>query len=180
MNVSLRALRALVPGLDATPEEIAARLESHEIRVLRIVPLREMLEPIIVGRVESVDQHPNADRLRVCVVNDGTETPLQIITGASNVAAGACYPLVRSGTTLPNGTKIKRGKLRGEVSEGMLGSPDELELGGEHDGLMTLSAGLTPGTPLVDVVEIDGTVFVLQGDPSAEELVSALRQEPTV
>ena len=177
MNVSLRTLRALVPGLQGSPEEIAARLEASDIRVLRTVPLREMLEPIVVARVESVTQHPNADRLRICSVNDGTENPLQIVTGASNVAAGACYPLVRSGVTLPNGTKIKRGKLRGEVSEGMLGSPDELELGGEHDGLMTLSDDLEPGARLVDVIEAEGVIFVIQGDPGEEKLVEALSRE---
>lgn len=174
MNISLRALRALVPSLAGTPEEIAERLRAADIPVARVAPLRELLAPIVVARVESVSQHPNADRLKVCVVNHGEEAPLQIVTGAANVAAGELYPLVRSGTTLPNGTKIKKGKLRGEVSEGMLGSADELELGSDHDGLMTLHGDLVPGTPLVDVVPVEGVVFVLQGDISEDELVRAL------
>lgn len=178
MNISLRALQSLVPGLSGTPEEIAERLRAGDVSVSRIVPLRDMLEPIVVGRVEAVSQHPNADRLRICSVNDGGEAPLQIITGADNVREGACYPLVRSGTTLPNGTKIKRGKLRGEVSEGMLGSPDELELGAGHDGLMTLSPDLEPGARLVDVLEVEGTVFVLEGNPEEEALIAALRSDP--
>src|SRR5206468_12916396 len=111
----------------------------------RIVPLGELLQAVVVGRVESVAQHPNADRLKVCAVSDGGEATLQIVTGAANVEAGRLYPLIRGGTTLPNGVKIKKGKLRGEVSEGMLGSADELELGTDHDGLLTLPDGLTPG-----------------------------------
>jgi len=174
MNVSLRALRALVPGLEGGADAIAARLRDAGIEVLRVVPLRELLEPIVVGRVESVEPHPNADRLRICRVDDGSGEPVQIITGAANVREGGRYPLIRSGTTLPGGRRIKRGKLRGEVSEGMLGSPDEMELGSEHDGLMTLPAEAAPGARLVDVVEVEGVVFALQGNPSEEELVSAL------
>lgn len=174
MNLSLRSLHALVPSLAGTPEEIAERLRRHDILVTRIVPLREMLEPVVVGRVTEVLPHPNADRLKICRVDDGSGDPLQVITGADNVAAGSCYPLIRSGTTLPNGTKIKRGKLRGEVSEGMLGSPDELELGSGHDGLLTLEGDPAPGTPLPRVVDADGVVFVLEGSPEPEDLVRAL------
>lgn len=174
MNLSLRALRSLVPALSGTPEEIAARLRDGGIPVSRVVPLKELLQPIVVGRVESVAQHPNADRLRVCVVNDGGEAPRQIVTGAPNVEAGACYPVIRAGTTLPNGTRIRKGKLRGEVSEGMLGSAIELELGDDREGLMTLPGSPEPGTPLTEVVEAEGVVFVLEGEPTGEEVVKAL------
>lgn len=178
MNVSLLYLRSRIPTLPESPEAVAELLERAGQKVARIAPLAELLKPIVVARVESVTQHPNADRLKVCAVNDGGEQPLQIVTGADNVRAGAFYPLVRSGTTLPNGTKIKRGKLRGEVSEGMLGSPDELELGRDHDGLMTLSGELTPGTPLTEVVPVEGVVFVLEGGADAETVVRALNGEP--
>lgn len=174
MNVSLSFLRARIPALPESPEAVADLLARRGFKVSRIAPLAELLKPIVVARVESVTQHPNADRLKVCAVNDGTEQTLQIVTGAPNVAAGAYYPLVRGGTTLPNGTKIKRGKLRGEVSEGMLGSPDELELGHDHDGLMKLSGDLAPGTPLPEVVPVDGVVFVLEGNPEQEAVVEAL------
>ena len=174
MNLSLLYLRSRVPDLPNDPEEVAARLRGLDFTVERIVPLAELLRPIVVGRVESLAQHPNADRLKVCVVDDGGEQRLQIVTGAGNVQAGAYYPLVRSGTTLPNGTRIKRGKLRGEVSEGMLGSADELELGTDHDGLLTLSGEPTPGTPLPDVIPVDGVVFALAGSADADEVVEAL------
>jgi phenylalanyl-tRNA synthetase beta chain len=175
VNVSLLVLRSRVPGLPNDAAEVASRLEKAGYTLVRTAPLAELLRPIVVARVESVTQHPNAERLKVCAVDDGTEQRLQVVTGADNVAAGAFYPLVRSGVTLPNGTKIKRGKLRGEVSEGMLGSADELELGTDHAGLLTLHGdALVPGTPLPDALPIEGTVFVLEGNPPLDEVVEKL------
>ena len=174
MNLSLLYLRSRVPTLPESAEEVAARLRDLGFGVERIVPLAELLRPIVVAHVESVTQHPNADRLKVCSVNDGTEQRLQIVTGAANVRAGAYYPLVRGGTTLPNGTRIKRGKLRGEVSEGMHGSADELELGTDHDGLLTLAGELVPGTPLPEVIPVEGVVFAMAGNPEPDEVVEAL------
>lgn len=174
VNVSQNLLNSRVPTLPADPQEIAELLRRAGYEVARIVPLAELLRPVVVARVESVAQHPNADRLKVCMVNDGTEQTLQIVTGADNVTAGAYYPVIRGGVTLPNGVKIKRGKLRGEVSEGMLGSADELELGTDHAGLMTLAGEPAPGTPLPDVVEAPGVVFVIEGSPELDEIVRKL------
>jgi len=177
VNVSSNLLRFRVPDLPADPAAVAERLAAAGFTVARTVPLAELLRAVVVGRVESVTQHPNADRLKVCSVDDGTEQRLQIVTGADNVRAGAFYPLIRGGTTLPNGAKIKRGKLRGEISEGMLGSADELELGTDHDGLLTLEGEHAPGTPLPDVIPIDGAVFVLEGNPEVDEVVRSLGGE---
>lgn len=177
MNLSLRALSRHVPDLRGTPAEIAERLRAADVAVERIAPLREMLGPIVAGRVEAVTQHPNADRLRICVVNDGGEAPRQIVTGAPNVEAGRSYPVIRAGTWLPNGTKIRNGKLRGERSEGMLGSARELELGDEQSGLMTLPGEPEPGTPLVDVVPTEGFVFVFGGDVTEAQVIRALGGE---
>ncbi|HEY0017058.1 MAG TPA: hypothetical protein VGC13_12095 [Longimicrobium sp.] len=177
MNVSHTLLKHRVPGLSADPEQVADALRRAGFEVSCIEPLAELLRPIVVARVESVTQHPNADRLKVCVVNDGTEQSLQIVTGASNVVAGAYYPVIRSGVRLPNGTKIKRGKMRGEVSEGMLGSADELELGTDHAGLLTLPGAPAPGTPLPEVIETPGVVFAIDGNPTVDEIVRALGGE---
>ncbi|HET6232900.1 MAG TPA: hydrolase [Longimicrobiaceae bacterium] len=174
MNLSLLYLKHRIPSLGGTPEEIAERLRAAGIGVKRIVPLKELLADVVVAKVEEVTQHPNADRLKVCVVNDGGEERLQIVTGASNVAAGELYPLIRSGVTLPNGTKIKKGKLRGELSQGMLGSADELELGTDHAGLLTLTGDLTPGTPLPEVMDVPGIVFELEGDVDEDAVLRAL------
>ncbi|HST58318.1 MAG TPA: hypothetical protein VLK84_06520 [Longimicrobium sp.] len=181
MNVSQTLLRHRIPSLPADPEQIAERLRAAGYEVSRIVPLAELLRPVVVARVESVTQHPNADRLKVCAVNDGSEQTLQIVTGASNVQAGAYYPVIRSGVTLPNGVKIKRGKLRGEESQGMLGSADELELGTDHAGLMALAGEPAPGTPLPDVIDTPGVVFVIDGNPELDEVVEKLggpKREP--
>jgi phenylalanyl-tRNA synthetase beta chain len=174
VNISLLRLKSLVPHLEGTPEEIADRLRGAEIAVSRIVPLRELLGAVVAARVDAVTQHPNADRLKVCSVDFGGEAPVQIVTGASNVTAGSFYPLIRSGVTLPNGVKIKKGKLRGEVSEGMLGSADELELGTDHAGLMTLPGEPKPGTPLPEVVDTPGYVLVIDGDATENDVVRAL------
>lgn len=173
MNVSQNLLKSRIPDLPADPEQIAEPLRRAGFEV-RIVPLAELLRPVVVAQVESVTQHPNADRLKVCVVNDGTDQSLQIVTGADNVTAGAYYPVIRSGVRLPNGVKIKRGKMRGEVSEGMLGSADELELGTDHAGLMTLHGEPAPGTPLPDVIETPGVVFVIEGSHEIDAIVRAL------
>lgn len=177
VNLSQTLLRSRVPTLPDDPEQVAERLRAAGYEVSRIVPLAELLRPVVVARVESVTQHPNADRLKVCVVNDGSEQTLQIVTGASNVQAGAYYPVIRSGVTLPNGVKIKRGKLRGEESQGMLGSADELELGTDHAGLMALAGEPAPGTPLPDVMETPGVVFVIDGNPELDAVVKALGGE---
>jgi phenylalanyl-tRNA synthetase beta chain len=177
VNVSQNLLRSRVPTLPDDPEQVAERLRAAGFEVSRIVPLAELLRPVVVARVESVAQHPNADRLKVCQVNDGSEQTLQIVTGASNVQAGAYYPVIRSGVTLPNGVKIKRGKLRGEESQGMLGSADELELGTDHAGLMALAGEPAPGTPLPDVMETPGVVFVIDGSPELDAVVKALGGE---
>ncbi len=177
VNISQTLLKHRVPDLPADPEQVAELLRRAGFEVSRIAPLAELLRPVVVAKVESVAQHPNADRLKVCVVNDGTEQTLQIVTGADNVRAGAYYPVIRSGVRLPNGVKIKRGKMRGEVSEGMLGSADELELGTDHAGLMTLQGEPAPGTPLPDVMEIPGVVFVIDGSPEVDEIVRKLGGE---
>lgn len=174
MNVSQNLLKHRIPGLPGDPEEIAARLRRGGFEVSRVVPLAELLRPVVVARVESVAQHPNADRLKVCIVNDGTEQTLQIVTGADNVRADAYYPVIRSGVRLPNGVKIKRGKMRGEVSEGMLGSADELELGTDHAGLLALPGEPVPGTPLPEVIDTPGVVFVIDGSHELDEIVRAL------
>lgn len=177
VNVSHALLCSRVPALAGDPEQVAERLRAAGFEVSRIVPLAELLRPVVVARVESVAQHPNADRLKVCVVDDGGEERLQIVTGADNVRAGAYYPVIRAGVTLPNGVKIKRGKLRGEESQGMLGSADELELGTDHAGLMTLAGEPAPGTPLPEVIDTSGVVFVIDGKPELDEIVSALGGE---
>ncbi len=88
--------------------------------------------------VREVRPHPNADRLRLCDVDDGTGTPRSVVCGAPNVTAGSKYPFAPVGSTLPGGLTLEKRKIRGEVSEGMLCSARELGLGQEHDGILEL------------------------------------------
>ena len=123
------------------------------------------LEGVVVGEVLTCEQHPNADRLKVTTVNIGQETILQIVCGAPNVAAGQKVPVATIGTSLYTAEgeawTIKKGKIRGEASHGMICAEDELGLGSNHDGIMVLDEKLTPGTPCA-------TLFPIEQDQSIE------------
>ncbi|TQD39274.1 phenylalanine--tRNA ligase subunit beta [Haloflavibacter putidus] len=123
------------------------------------------LEGIVVGHVLTCEKHQNADRLKLTTVEIGADEPLQIVCGAPNVAAGQNVPVATIGTTLytPEGEawKIKKGKIRGEVSEGMICAEDELGLGKSHEGIMVLDEKLAPGTPLKEIFDVE-TDFVYE------------------
>lgn len=178
MLISSRALQKLLPDLSSDADETAGRLREIGLEVEEVTPLRDLLAPVVVGRLEAVTAHPNADRLRICQVEIGEPDPLQIVTGAPNVREGGFYPVIRSGTTLPGGTKIKKGKLRGEVSQGMLGSADELELGSDSEGIMEIEGAPVPGTPLPEVVPVEGYMFRVAGVADPDELASRLSGTP--
>jgi phenylalanyl-tRNA synthetase beta chain len=125
----------------------------------------------VVGRVLDCDQHPDADRLKVCTVDLGDERPATIVCGAPNVAAGQTVAVARPGATMPDGVEIKRAKLRGVVSEGMILAASELEIGDGSEGIvvldeLTLDAELAPGTPLADVLPIATDVLELEITPN--------------
>ncbi len=138
------------------------------------------LEGVVVGEVVSAEPHPNADRLRVCQVNIGDAEPLSIVCGAPNVAAGQKVPVATVGTTLypfgkgeDEGFKIKKGKIRGEVSLGMICAEDELGLGAGHDGIMVLDEDLVPGTPFRQTVELqEDHVFEIDLTPNRVDAAS--------
>jgi phenylalanyl-tRNA synthetase beta chain len=125
-------------------------------------------EGFVVGKVLTCEQHPDADRLRVTTVDVGHgEEPQQIVCGAPNVAAGQTVAVVRPGATLPDGTKLKKAKLRGQVSLGMILSEDEVGLAGERaGGIMVLDDDLVAGTPLVDVLPISDEVIEFEITPN--------------
>jgi phenylalanyl-tRNA synthetase beta chain len=155
MKVSYRWIRSLAPELTQTPEEASERLAGLGFPVEGAETLAEGLGDIVVGRVVEVHSHPNADRLRVCNV-DGGNGVVQVVCGADNVQAGAWYPLAPVGATLPGGMQIRKAKLRGEVSEGMLCSERELGLGRGHEGIMELAVEAEAFTPGVSLVEALG------------------------
>ncbi len=125
----------------------------------------------VVGRVLDVQAHPDADRLCVCTVDLGEEPPATIVCGAANVAAGQTVAVARPGATMPGGAKLKRAKLRGVVSEGMILAASELELGAGREGILvldelTLDAQLAPGTALAEVLPIATDVLELEITPN--------------
>ena len=150
MKISASWLRELFPHKvdvqQAAQVLTATGLEVEGVDHVEAVP--GGLRGVVVGHVTEVVQHPNADRLRICTVDVGLEDgPLSIVCGASNVAEGQKVPVATVGTTLhPQGGepfKIKKGKIRGEVSLGMICAEDELGLGSGHDGIMVLAQDLS-------------------------------------
>jgi len=184
-----------------TPDElndILTMLGLEVGKVERVGGIPGDLEGVVVGHVLEAVQHPNADRLRVTKVDIGQDEPLSIVCGAPNVAAGQKVPVATIGTMLyPFGKgeegafKIKKGKIRGEVSMGMICAEDELGIGAGHDGIMVLEQGLTPGTPFKDVVEL-GEDYVLEIEltpnridgashfGAARDIAAYMRTKPTL
>ncbi len=155
MDISHRWLLDVAPGLDADPEEVARRLAARGAPVDGMTALARDIGDVVVARVEDVRPHPGADRLALCMVDAGTGELFQVVCGAPNVKAGGAYPFAPVGATLPGGVAIKKAKIRGEASVGMLCSPRELGLGHDHAGLMELDPGLEPGASFVDVLGLD-------------------------
>jgi phenylalanyl-tRNA synthetase beta chain len=167
MRVPLSWLHEYVrPDLDASA--LAERLALTGTEVERVahhgVPA---VEGFTIGRVLSAEQHPDADRLRVCTVDLGGEAPAQIVCGAPNVAAGQTVAVAQPGAVMPDGTRLRKAKLRGVESHGMILSEPELEIGVERAGIMVLAEnGLAPGTPLAEVLPIATDVLELEVTPN--------------
>jgi phenylalanyl-tRNA synthetase beta chain len=155
MNVSYRWLKELAPTIDATAEALAERITYTAVPVDGIEWLGEGLTELVVARVDAVEKHPQADRLVVCTVDAGRDQPVQVVTGAPVVVEGGYYPFVGVGQTLPGGLAIKKVKLRGVQSEGMLCSERELGVGRDAAGIMQLHGEYTPGQPLLDALGLD-------------------------
>ena len=142
-----------------------------------IESIKGSLEGVVVGEVLTCIQHPNADRLKLTTVNLGSGDPVQIVCGAPNVAEGQKVPVATIGTMLyddsGSGFKIKKGKIRGEESHGMICAEDELGLGTSHEGILILDDQLKPGTKVADVfnIEID-KVFEIGLTPNRADAMS--------
>jgi phenylalanyl-tRNA synthetase beta chain len=155
--------------VELTARELASRLAMTGTEVDRVHHYGVgALEHFVVGRVLRAEQHPNADRLRVCDVAVGEGDVAHIVCGAPNVAAGQTVAVARPGAIMPDGTKLKKAKLRGEPSEGMILAEDELAIGVSHSGIIVLDedADLLPGTPLDEVLPIATDVLELEITPN--------------
>jgi phenylalanyl-tRNA synthetase beta chain len=170
VNASIRWLEDFLRRpLD--PADVAERLTMLGAPVDAIEPLHTDLGEIVVALVEDVRPHPNADRLRLCVVNDGAPERHTVVCGATNVTAGHKYPFARLGVSLPGGLRIESRKIRGETSEGMLCSARELGLGQDHEGILDLATSAAPGTPLLKAVPLADHRLVLDIGPNRPDLL---------
>ncbi|MEA2124716.1 MAG: phenylalanyl-tRNA synthetase beta chain, partial [Solirubrobacteraceae bacterium] len=172
MRVPLLWLNDYVdPGLPA--EELAARLDMTGTAVERIHRHGvDALEFFRVGRVLSAERHPDADRLTVCVVDIGDGEQHQIVCGAPNVAAGQTVAVASPGAVMPDGTRLKKAKLRGQESRGMILAEDEVGIGTDHDGIMILPEGLQIGSPLAGALPIATEVLELEVTPNRPDCLA--------
>ncbi|MBD0290714.1 MAG: phenylalanine--tRNA ligase subunit beta, partial [Thermoleophilia bacterium] len=176
MNVPVSWLRDYVE-FDLPLDELAERLAVSTCEVERIsrrgvVDADGNLGRFLVGRVVAADKHPNADRLQLCRVDVGEGEPRQIVCGAWNFGAGATVAVALPGAVLPGGTTLERATLRGSVSDGMILSERELELGPDHAGILVLDEGPEPGTPLADVLPVGEDVLELEVTGNRPDLLS--------
>jgi phenylalanyl-tRNA synthetase beta chain len=176
MLVPLNWLRDYVP-VDMPLEDLAERLTVSVAGVERIIRRGVVDEDgnlglYRVGRVLEAGKHPNADRLQLCRVDVGEGEPRQIVCGAWNFGEGATVAVALPGAVLPDGRRLERAKLRGTVSDGMILSERELELGADHTGILVLGESIEPGTPLADVLPLGDIVLELETTPNRPDLLA--------
>ena len=147
-------------------DELAAQLTMAGLEVDAIEPVAGEFDQVVVGEVMSLDKHPDADKLRVCQVNVGEKQSLTIVCGAANVAKGMKAPAALIGATLPGGLKIKKSKLRGVESNGMLCSAKELGLAETAEGLLPLGSDAKPGQSIRDYLKLDDVAIELGLTPN--------------
>jgi phenylalanyl-tRNA synthetase beta chain len=170
MKFSVNWLREFV-DLPKNPEEIAELLTRAGIETKNIGTRGANIEQVIVSQITASSRHPNADRLTVCEVDNGGGTKRQIVCGATNYKVGDKVPLALPGAKLPNGTEIRKSKVRGVESEGMLCSPIELGLGQDASGLLILSPDAKIGAPVGNLYPAD-TILDLEITPNRGDLLS--------
>lgn len=171
MKFSEKWLREWIdPPVDTAT--LGEQLTFMGLEVDEIVSAAPEIRGVVVARIESIRQHPDADRLRICEVNAGGEQLLQVVCGALNARAGLTTALAQVGGRLPDGTKLKKAKLRGQVSMGMLCSAVELGLSEEHDGIMELPEQAVPGTDLIDFLQLDDSIIDIDLTPDRGDCLS--------
>jgi phenylalanyl-tRNA synthetase beta chain len=165
MKCSYNWLREFVNLDGVTPGDLARALTMSGSIVEKVTEMGADIENVVVGRVVTVGKHPDADRLIVCSVDVGDGTPRQIVTGAPNLFEGAVVPVALDGSTLPGGVKIKKGKMRGVESQGMLCSIEELGLDSHdqpdapEDGILILDDSFNPGADIVESLMLRDTTL---------------------
>lgn len=170
MKFSEQWLRSLV-NPPVNRDALVARLSMAGLEVDAVSPVAGEFSGVVVGEVLSTDQHPDADKLRVCQVSDGEQT-VQVVCGAPNVRAGLKIPFARIGAVLPGDFKIKKAKLRGVESFGMLCSASELQISEENDGLLELSADAVVGQCIRECLNLNDASIEVDLTPNRGDCLS--------
>jgi phenylalanyl-tRNA synthetase beta chain len=171
MQFSEAWLRELVnPALDTAA--LVEQITMAGLEVDAVTPAAAEFSGVVVGQVVSITAHPNADKLRVCQVAIGDAEPLQIVCGASNVREGLKIPAALIGAVLPGNFKIKKSKLRGELSFGMLCSEKELGMAEDADGLMELADDAPVGMDVRDYLELNDQLIEVDLTPNRADCLS--------
>ncbi len=172
MKVSLSWLKEYI-SIDFTPDDLAHRLTMAGLEVEGIESRFDYLKNIIVSRVEKTKKHPNADKLTCCEVNVGDKI-VEIVCGAPNVREGILVPCALPGVVLPGDFKIKKSKIRGEKSAGMLCSAKELQIDTDASGIMELDNDLIPGTTLAEALKLSDYTFEIDLTPNRPDCLSVI------
>ncbi len=163
MKVLLSWLKEFAPDIDGDPAALGDVLSALGLTVEEMIVIGSVPDSVVLGRVLELRPHPDADRIQMVEVDDGSGTTLQVCCGAFNMAVGDLVPLARVGTVMPSGLEIARRKLRGQASEGMCCSEIELELGDDAEGIMILNdrvgASAGPGMPLSEALGLEPDVL---------------------
>ncbi|WP_224992259.1 phenylalanine--tRNA ligase subunit beta [Acinetobacter pittii] len=171
MKISENWLRTWVkPAIDS--ETLSDQLTMLGLEVDELAPVAKPFTGVVVGEVLTVEQHPDADRLRVTTVDIGSGEPLQIVCGAPNVRAGMKAPVATIGAVLPGDFKIKKGKLRGVESQGMLCGASEIDLEDKIDGLLELPADAPVGVNIREYLKLDDNVIDISITPNRGDCFS--------
>ncbi|MBJ8499001.1 phenylalanine--tRNA ligase subunit beta [Acinetobacter oleivorans] len=171
MKISENWLRTWVnPAIDS--DTLSDQLTMLGLEVDELAPVAKPFTGVVIGEVLTVEQHPDADRLRVTTVNIGSGEPLQIVCGAPNVRVGMKAPVATIGAVLPGDFKIKKGKLRGVESQGMLCGASEIDLEDKIDGLLELPADAPVGVNIREYLKLDDHVIDISITPNRGDCFS--------
>lgn len=172
MRISLNWLKEYI-DIDQSPEELAHLLTMAGLEVEGIEPVGQSLDDIIVAKIISVEKHPNADRLTNCIVDTGTEQ-VPVVCGAPNARAGIKVAMAVPGVMLPGGVVVKKGKIRGEVSMGILLAEDEMGLTDDHAGIMILPENFETGARLTSLMPVKDFILDISLTPNRPDCASVI------
>ncbi len=173
MQLPLSWLQSYI-DLPETVEELTDLLTFSGLEVEGVETVGSDFEGLKTAKIIAVDPHPNADKLTLCTIDLGSDETLQVVCGAPNVRVGLNTIYAPVGSVLPTGLKLKRAKIRGVESLGMLCAEDELGISDNHEGIMELAEDLVPGTPALEVLGAPETVFELEVTPNRPDCLSVI------